>query len=141
VIRARALAAGFGLVFGFVLAWARFTDPDAIRQMLLLEDGYLWLVFFTAVALSFVGLRLLRRARRRAVLTGEPVEWSNPPVARNHVVGSVVFGLGWGIADACPGPIATQLGQGVMWSVFTIGGIAIGISLFGARQRAAAAAR
>lgn len=141
MIRARAIAAGFGLVFGFVLAWAGFSDPDAIRQMLLLEDGYLWLVFASAVALSFVGVRLLRRVRRRAVLTGEPIGWSDPPVAGNHVVGSVLFGLGWGIANACPGPVATQLGQGIMWSLFTIAGIVIGISLFAARQRAEAPAR
>jgi uncharacterized protein len=139
-MRIRAVAAGFGVVFGFVLAWARFTDPDAIRQMLLLEDGYLWLVFVTAVALAFLGHQLLRRAQPRAVLTGEPVGWKNPHVASNHIVGSIVFGLGWGIADACPGPIATQLGQGIMWSVFTIGGIAIGIALFAARQRTGATA-
>jgi hypothetical protein len=30
-------------------------------------------------------------------------------------VGSVVFGVGWGVVDACPGPIANQLGQGAWW--------------------------
>ena len=46
---------------------------------------------------------------------------------RNHVVGSVIFGLGWAVADACPGPIATQLGPGVLWSLFTITGVFGGI--------------
>jgi uncharacterized membrane protein YedE/YeeE len=42
----------------------------------------------------------------------------------------VVFGTGWAIADACPGPIATQLGQGIWWSVFTIAGLVTGIALY-----------
>jgi uncharacterized membrane protein YedE/YeeE len=48
----------------------------------------------------------------------------------------VVFGTGWAIADACPGPIATQLGQGIWWSVFTIAGLVTGIALYlrGRRQ-------
>jgi uncharacterized membrane protein YedE/YeeE len=48
---------------------------------------------------------------------------------RNHVVGSVLFGIGWAVADACPGPIATQVGQGVLWSLFTITGVVGGIVL------------
>ena len=74
----------------------------------------------------------------RAVLTGEPVGWVRQAPRRNHVVGSLIFGLGWGVADACPGPIATQVGQGVMWSLFTITGVVGGIVL---AQRASASAR
>ena len=51
----------------------------------------------------------------------------------------LLFGLGWGIADACPGPIATQIGQGVPWAVFTFAGMsaACGGSCTAARDRAA----
>jgi uncharacterized protein len=70
-----------------------------------------------------------RYARARALLTGKPVGWTRDAPRRNHVVGSVIFGLGWGLADACPGPIATQVGQGVLWSLFTIAGVVAGIVL------------
>ena len=52
-------------------------------------------------------------------------------------VGSLMFGVGWGVADACPGPIATQVGQGVLWSLFTITGVVGGIVL---AQRVSASA-
>jgi uncharacterized membrane protein YedE/YeeE len=42
----------------------------------------------------------------------------------------VLFGLGWGIADACPGPIAAQVGAGVPWALFTIAGVLGGVYLF-----------
>ena len=119
-----------GVVFGVTLSWTGLTSPDVLREGLLLDNAYLYLVFASAVATSSVGLALLRRARARAVLTGEPVAWTPQPPRRRHVVGSLTFGAGWAVADACPGPIATQVGQGVLWSLFTITGVVIGMVLF-----------
>ena len=119
-----------GVVFGVTLSWTGLTSPEVLREGLLLDNAYLYLVFASAVATSTVGLALLRRARVRAVLTGQPVAWSPEPPRRRHVVGSLTFGVGWAVADACPGPIATQVGQGVLWSLFTITGVVIGMVLF-----------
>lgn len=125
------IAAGaFGVAFGFVLAWSRLSDPDVIRNALLLEEAYLYLLMAAAVPVGFVGARLLRRARARAVLTGEPVSWSTARPDRGHVTGSVIFGAGWAVSASCPGPIAAQLGQGVYWSLFTMLGIVFGIRLY-----------
>jgi uncharacterized membrane protein YedE/YeeE len=127
VIGARSAAAVVGVAFGFLLAWTQMTDPDRIRAMLLLEDLYLFLVMFSAIAVGFVGLRLLRRIRFRSVVGREPVTWAVAKPERRHVAGSLLFGAGWGVSYSCPGPIAAQLGQGMFWSLATIGGIVIGI--------------
>ena len=128
-MRARMAAAAVGVVFGVTLSWTRLTSPDVLREGLLFRDSYLFLLFGAAVMTAFVGLRLLRRAGTRALLTGEPVQWTSVRPERRHVVGSVMFGVGWGVADACPGPIAAQLGQGLFWSLFTMAGIALGVAL------------
>jgi uncharacterized membrane protein YedE/YeeE len=91
------------------------------------------------VLTSFVGLRLVRG--RRALLTGDRVDWKPERLQRRHIVGSLVFGAGWGVADACPGPIATQLGQGIWWSVFTIVGVFLGVRIFLRRQEETEPAR
>ena len=130
----RAAAAGFGVAFGFLLSWAQATDPDRIRAMLLLEDPYLYLMLGSAVVVASVGVRLLRRRRARALVTGEPLTWDTVRPARRHVVGSVVFGTGWAIADACPGPIAAQVGQGIGWGLATFAGVMIGVYLFVRRE-------
>jgi uncharacterized protein len=130
-MRARGAAGVFGAAFGFVLAWTQMTDPDRIRAMLLLEDAYLYLVMFSAIGVGFVGLRLLRRLRVRSLIGGEPVTWSATKPEPRHVRGSVLFGVGWGLSCSCPGPIAAQLGQGMLWSLATIVGVLIGIVLYG----------
>jgi len=119
-----------GVAFGFLLSWGQATSPDRIREMLLLEDPYLYLMLGSGVLVASAGVRLLRRARAHALVTGEPVAWETLRPERRHVVGSVMFGAGWAVSDACPGPIAAQLGQGVAWSLFTLAGVVIGIGLY-----------
>ena len=138
-MRARRLAGLFvGVVFGVTLSWTGMSSPEVLREALLLDNAYLYLFFGSAVATSTLGLALLRRARVRALLTGEPVAWARDAPRRRHIVGSLIFGAGWGVADACPGPIATQVGQGVVWSLFTITGVFGGIVL---AQRRSVSAR
>ena len=126
----RLAAVLFGAAFGFLISWGQFSDPDRIRDMLLLRDPYLYLMMFSAIAVAFVGTLLLRRRRARALLTGEPISVERTRPERRHFVGAAIFGVGWAIADSCPAPIAAQLTQGVLWSLFTIAGIFVGVELY-----------
>jgi uncharacterized membrane protein YedE/YeeE len=126
----RRAAALVGVAFGFLLSWGQATSPDRIRDMLLLEDAYLYLMLGSGVVVATIGTRLLRRARARARVTGEPVGWERLRPERRHIAGSALFGLGWAISDACPGPIAAQLGQGFAWSFFTLTGVLIGVAVY-----------
>src|ERR671935_118712 len=111
-MRLRLAALALGVVTGFVFAWARLTDPDSFHRMLSLDSPRIYLLMAAAVAVAFVGARLLRG--RRTLLTREPIDWRTSRPSRSHVTGSVLFGIGWGITDACPGPTAAQLGGGRM---------------------------
>lgn len=122
----RLVAVLFGAGFGFVLAWAQLTDPERIRQMLLLEDAHYYLMMATAFAVGTLGTRLLRARRARTLVTGEPVSVELAPFESRHVTGSVLFGLGWAVTNACPGPIAAQLGQGLWWGFLTLAGFLVG---------------
>jgi len=129
----------FGTAFGFWLAWARLTDYDQIVAGLLFRSWYLWLLFATGVATTIVGLQVLQRARVVTALGHAPLRWPLVPPQRRHVVGSVLFGIGWAIAGACPGPVAAQLGQGRLSALFTLAGLLLGIALadaLGQRQTA-----
>jgi uncharacterized protein len=143
VTRARAAAVACGVAFGFLISWGTLTDPDTIHRMLRLQDAYVFLMMGAAVGVGFVGVRLLTRRSRPALLTGEPIRARIDRIERRHVVGSAMFGLGWAIADTCPGPVAAQLGQGLPWALCTAAGVTGGVLLFQARgrRRAAPAAR
>jgi uncharacterized protein len=137
--RVRVASVLLGVAFGFLLSWGQFIDPDRIRDMLLLRDAYMWEMFAAAVAVAFVALRLLRRARARSLLTGTTISWSVQRPERDHWVGAAIFGVGWAVSDVCPGPVAVQLGQGIAWSIPLLAGVGLGILV--ALRRAEAPAR
>jgi hypothetical protein len=122
-MRERTGGLAIGLVFGLMLCWAGMSSPVVLREALLLENSYLFLMFGSAVATASLGLWLVGRRDSERVARREPVQ-------RRHIVGSLLFGVGWGVADACPGPIATQVGMGVGWALFTLAGTVTGVWLF-----------
>ncbi len=125
-----------GIVFGFMLTWSGMVDPDVIRGALLIEESYLFLFMGSAVGTAAVGLALVRRFQTRAVLVDQRIGWTTQKPQRSHLLGSVIFGVGWGVSQACPGPVAAQVGQGVGWGVFTLIGIVIGVRIFLVRESA-----
>jgi len=129
-VKPAAAGLGTGLVFGVVMAWSGMTSPVVLREALLFQHAYLFLMFASAVLVATVGLQLLRRRHTRALLSGHPINWIREAPTRRHMLGAAIFGLGWGISDACPAPIATQIGQGVGWAVFTLAGVVLGVYAF-----------
>jgi uncharacterized protein len=123
----RLAALALGAVTGFVFAWARMTDPETFHRMLSLDSPRIYLLMGATVGVAFVGARLLRG--RRAVLTGETIGWTGARPTRNHIVGSILFGIGWGISDACPGPIAAMLGAGRILVLPVAAGVLVGVRL------------
>ena len=121
------LIAGVG--FGFVLGWARLTNPDTIYDMLRLREPDVFLLMGSAIVTGAIGVRLLRGSRARTLVGGEPVSWKTLPASRDHVVGSMLFGLGWSIACTCPGPTAAMIGRGQWAGLFTALGLFSGIAL------------
>jgi uncharacterized membrane protein YedE/YeeE len=118
-----------GAVFGFVIAWARVTDPDVIRRMLLLKEPDVFLLMGAAIVVAGVGVRLLRALQFTAVLTGERIDWVSTPIQARHVAGSVMFGAGWSVACTCPGPVAAMIGQGHLAGIVAGAGLLSGIAL------------
>src|SRR5579875_609723 len=104
-VSSRLAGLSVGLVFGVVLAWSGMSSPVVIRQALLFQRAYLFLFFASAVLVATAGVFILRALRMRAVFTGRPVGWVREAPQRRNILGSLLFGIGWGIADACPGPI------------------------------------
>jgi hypothetical protein len=120
----------FGAAFGFLISWGQFSDPDQIRAMLLFEDPYLWQMMALAMGLGYVGLHLLERRRFKTLIDRTPIKLERTPPERRHFAGAALFGVGWAITDSCPGPIASQLAQGVGWSLFTLAGLLLGVLLY-----------
>jgi uncharacterized membrane protein YedE/YeeE len=128
--KTRVAGAVIGLIFGLMLCMSGMTSPDVIRGALLLEQSYLFLFMASAVGTASLGLALVKRRERRAVLVDTPIAFVPETTKRRHITGSLIFGIGWGVSNACPGPIATQVSGGSGWAVFTLIGVIGGVWLY-----------
>jgi hypothetical protein len=106
-----------------------------MTRMFLFKEGNLLGVALVTSAVSAVGLWLLRRTGRRSVVGGR-CRWTPRRVQRGTVLGSMLFGVGWGLSGTCPGTALVQVGQGHVVALFTLGGIVVGNALYDPLVRA-----
>lgn len=111
-----------GALFGLGLAVSGMTNPDKVLNFLDLAgrwDPSLALVMGGALAVTVPGYAWLRRRGR--TLVGESLPPApSPTVDKRLVVGSIVFGIGWGVAGYCPGPALANLAHAGEAIVFVV---------------------
>ena len=134
------MAFATGLLFGIGLIISGMTDPSKVSGFLDLAgrwDPSLGLVMAGAIAVAMPAFALA--ARRHKSLLGEALRLPTAThIDRRLVLGSVAFGIGWGLAGYCPGPaLASLAGGGAKPLVFSVAMVA-GMALFTVLERLAA---
>ncbi|HVW51795.1 MAG TPA: YeeE/YedE family protein [Trinickia sp.] len=130
-----------GLLFGLGLIVSNMVNPEKVLGFLDLAgrwDPSLAFVMGGAVAIGAIAFALTRRASRS--LLGAPISWpASTRIDRALVLGSALFGVGWGLAGFCPGPalVAASSGQPKAW-LFVLAMLAgMGLHTLTTRLRAA----
>ncbi|NDD75414.1 MAG: hypothetical protein EBZ40_10625 [Gammaproteobacteria bacterium] len=121
-----------GLLFGVGLLLSGMTDPGKVIGFLDLAgnwDPSLALVMGGAI---LVGIFAFAFAKRRTTdFFGGAIRWpTSSAIDRRLVIGSVVFGAGWGLAGFCPGPALVSLGAGVPQAIAFVGAMLAGMAIF-----------
>ena len=130
-----------GLVFGLGLLVSGMTNPAKVLGFLDLAgrwDPSLAFVMGGAVAVGFVAF--LFASKRTVSLIG--LEMKLPTarqIDRRLVVGSTIFGIGWGVAGFCPGPALVALGMGEAKAIAFVIALLLGMGLFELLERRTAA--
>jgi len=125
----------FGAMFGFLLSRAGATTYDNYAQLFLFQNfQLLWVMMFAMIA-GALGMVYLSRANVRCFFTKEALKFDKKPMKKGLITGSLLFGVGWGVAGSCPGTAPAMLGEGKMMALFSILGIVIGTYAFGYWQK------
>ena len=132
-----------GLVFGLGLILAGMTDPGKVLAFLDLFgawDPSLMFVMGGGIGVAIFAFALARR-RTSNFLGGALHLPTRKDIDQRLVVGSLLFGAGWGIAGVCPGPAIVSLAAGQPKAVLFVIAMLVGMAIFETLESRAAAAR
>ena len=121
-----------GTLFGIVLTKGEAISWFRIQEMFRFQGFHMFGIFATALPTAIVGVQLLKRRWRRT-LGGEPIVIPPKHLGSGvrYAAGGTIFGLGWALTGACPGPLFALLGSGVGVMVVAIASAILGTWTYG----------
>ena len=126
-----------GLVFGLGLLFSGMTDPGKVIGFLDVTGN--WdpsLARVMGGAIGVGGFAFAWAKKRQQALLGQAFDWpASQHIDRRLVLGSVVFGVGWGLAGFCPGPALVSLAAGQEKALYFVGAMIFGMMIFELIQR------
>lgn len=102
-----------GLVFGIVFVKAEIISWFRIQEMFRLQSFHMYGVIGTAVVVGAISVWIIKRFKVKTI-DGEQVEFHPKQFNKGQIFGGLLFGLGWAITGACPGPLFAQIGTGAL---------------------------
>ncbi|MCB0060610.1 MAG: YeeE/YedE family protein [Caldilineaceae bacterium] len=118
-----------GTIFGIVLTKSQVISWYRVQSMFRFEEAHMYLVITSAIVTGAISLWIIRRFNLKTI-QGEPVTVKTKPYQKGVLYGGVIFGLGWAITGACPGPIYAQIGGGELLALVTFAGALSGSYLY-----------
>ena len=109
----------FGIFFGIVLIKAEVVSWYRIQEMFRLQSFHMFGVIGSAVAVGALSVFLIKKLKIKSI-QGEEILLPEKTFNKGQIYGGLLFGFGWAMTGACPGPLFAQLGYGATTIIVTI---------------------
>ena len=120
----------FGILFGIILIKAEVVSWFRIQEMFRLQSFHMFGVIGSAVAVGALSVFLIKKFNIKSIY-GEEIKLPVKSMNKGQVIGGLLFGFGWAMTGACPGPLYAQLGYGATVTVVTIFMAIVGTWVYG----------
>jgi uncharacterized protein len=108
-----------GILFGIVFIKAEIISWFRIQEMFRLQSFHMFGVIGSAVLVGILSIWMIKRFKIRTIY-GEKIEFYPKPFQKGQIYGGILFGFGWAITGACPGPLFAQIGTGSTIIIITL---------------------
>jgi uncharacterized membrane protein YedE/YeeE len=121
-----------GIAFGFTLTRSEVLSWFRIQEMFRFQSPRMYLIIVSAIVVAAASLQIIKRMGVKTV-SGEPIVIPPKSLGQGvrYAAGGLIFGLGWALAGACPGPLFALVGNGVTVMIVAIGSALAGTWLYG----------
>jgi hypothetical protein len=120
-----------GFVFGMVLTKAEAVSWYRIYEMFQFQSFHMYGIIMTAIAVGVIGIQIIKRKQLKDINGNLLIVQDKEKGNARYWIGGILFGLGWALVGACPGPIFIMLGAGFMSVGLILIGALLGTFLYG----------
>jgi uncharacterized membrane protein YedE/YeeE len=119
-----------GILFGIVFVKAEIISWFRIQEMFRFESFHMYGVIGSAVVVGMISVLIIKKFNIKTIY-GEPIKITPKVFNKGNIYGGLLFGMGWALTGACPGPLYAQIGTGVTVVVVTLLSAIIGTWFYG----------
>ena len=124
-----------GIFFGIVMYKSEAASWFRIYEMFQFQSFHMYGIIGSALILGIIGVQLIKRNKLKSFF-GESIQiLPKEKGIRQYLYGGIIFGLGWALAGACPGPIYTLIGAGYVSLLVVLAGALLGTFIYGLLQK------
>ena len=100
-----------GIVFGIIFVKGEIISWFRIQEMFRFQSFYMYGVIGSAILVGMVSIQIIKRFSIKTI-NGQTIKIADKSFNKGQIYGGFIFGLGWAITGACPGPLFAQIGTG-----------------------------
>lgn len=102
-----------GILFGVVFTKAEIISWFRIQEMFRLQSFHMYGIIGSAVVVGMISVLLIKKLKVKTIY-GEEISFHPKQFNKGQVIGGLLFGFGWAMTGACPGPLFAQIGTGAV---------------------------
>lgn len=119
-----------GIIFGIAFVKTEIISWFRIQEMFRLQSFHMYGVIGTALITGMISVFVIKRLRVKTIY-GEKIEFHSKKFNKGQIIGGLLFGLGWAMTGACPGPLFAQIGSGFFVAVVILLSAVAGTWVYG----------
>lgn len=119
-----------GTFFGIVLVKSEVISWFRIQEMFRLQAFHMYGIIGSAIVVGMISVFIIKKFNIKTT-AGEEIIIPTKPFTKGHVYGGLIFGVGWAITGACPGPLYAQIGSGFLVTTVTLVSAIAGTWVYG----------
>ncbi|MGI9191044.1 MAG: YeeE/YedE family protein [Chitinophagaceae bacterium] len=119
-----------GILFGIIFIKAEIISWFRIQEMFRFQSFHMYGVIGSAVVVGVISVWLIKKFNIKTIY-GETVTFHPKEFNKGNIYGGLLFGFGWAMTGACPGPLYAQIGSGALVIIVTLLSAIAGTFVYG----------
>jgi uncharacterized membrane protein YedE/YeeE len=119
-----------GFIFGIILIKAEVISWFRIQEMFRFQAFQMYGIIGSAIVVGMISILIIKKFNIRT-FSGDKIEIAPKQFSKGNVIGGLMFGLGWAMTGACPGPLYAMIGSGLMIIIVVLLSAVFGTYMYG----------